>query len=200
MKRNPVLKDSKNSSMSLKQLIAALQILTGDLSTKSLEENKQLAELSVSVFAQLYKPNFSETANYKPLAIGQEILLIEYTIRRNMLHQMIKLFDAGAYEKKSIEDCWEDYLIANKYNYGSYICAGVSWNGDSIAPLFIGKVIPLLVTKIKEKLTKGQSPKKQKYIKMLLGINARTNSSDPSHEKALQIANFFGKIPQNEYI
>jgi hypothetical protein len=201
---NKFFETYKTDSLNLKQLILTLQGLTGDLSKKTLEENKELVKISAKTFNLIHGANSEHTANYIPLAIENELKTIEYSIRMNILKQMMELAKNGKYQEKTLKECWEDFIVANEYDYGSFDYGHISWSGDSVAPIFLKKIIPILISKVVEKLQETKDDnEKSNYIKMLFGIGARTNPSNSNHAKVYQAAIPFNKklkIDEDTYV
>lgn len=182
-----------------------LKIMRGPFGN-SIDENKKLVKSLQLTQWLIHGDRSKALANYTYLPIEVEFFQMEINFRNEIISQLHTFIDSSDYNKRAIEDCWDDFLFLHSINYRSDT-AGLHWDNCSVESLLMN-VVPILLGKIELELSffvrenKTNSDVFRKYLLLISGIFHRFNDPNPFHVYARNLINRFDEqdILKGQYI
>jgi hypothetical protein len=166
--------------ISIAEFVKDLHDITSDHGGKSLHEYKRLLVIANRAGELIHGSRSDHAMNYRPMAIETELSHTINKLRVLMLNKMLETLDE--LKKDDLKDCWQNFDIAHRLNYGELTADDSGWSGDELAPKVKDALFPIVLDKITERLhSRLSKDERLRTLKMLNGLHSRYNHSHKNY-------------------
>lgn len=186
--------------MEIKTITELAQILADtqkSFEAITLTENKVLLKKINALIELIHGERSRNKMGYYHSNIEVEVIQCKHKLQITILSQMIHCQE---YEKASIEECWEDFDLAHKLDFGSF--GGnpkTNWSNKGLARKAMDHVFETLFIKLDAVLSEGVSKEKIGYMKKISGLSARYTPGTLHYNKGKELLDKFDKAGEFQY-
>ncbi len=190
--------------MEIKTIAEFTQILADtqkSFETFTLMENKLFLKRINALIELIHGERSKHEMNYSSSDIEVEVIQCKHKLQITILSQMI---NCQEYEKVSIEECWEDFDLAHKLDFGSITCnPKTGWSNRGLARKAMNHIFETLFTKLDRVLSEQLSKEKRiEYMKKLSGLSARYTPGTTHYNRGKELLGKFdkGKVFERHWV